>query len=97
MNNTSDLADLIFTGKTSDIPAPQIYRLALRWTLKYFDSRFDQLLIGLAMKDDVTDMENDVSTLLKQVEEQCNKIDLLNSQVAKQGEIIDVLEARVAM
>ena len=34
MNNTSDLADLIFTGKTSDIPAPQIYRLALRWTLQ---------------------------------------------------------------
>ena len=35
MNNTCDLADLIFTGKTSDIPAPQIYRVALRWTLKF--------------------------------------------------------------
>ena len=65
--------------------------------VKYLDSRFDQLLMRLATKDDVTDMKNDVSTLLKRVEEQCDKIDLLNSQVAKQGERIDVLEARVAM
>ena len=65
--------------------------------VKYLDSRFDQLLMRLATKDDVTDMKKDVSTLLKRVEEQCDKIDLLNSQVAEQGERIDVLEARVAM
>ena len=44
MNNTSDLADLIFTGKTSDIPAPQIYRLALRWTLFFSQNSLDDML-----------------------------------------------------
>ena len=43
MNNTSDLADLIFTGETSDIPAPQIYRLALRWTLSVFDKMLKKI------------------------------------------------------
>ena len=65
--------------------------------VKYLDSRFDQLLKRLATKEDQTDMENDVSTLLKRVEEQCDKIDVLNSRVAEQGEKIDFLEARVAM
>ena len=65
--------------------------------VKYLDSRFDQLLKRLAPKEDLIDMKNDVSMLLKRVEEQCDKIDVLNSRVAEQGEKVDVLEARVAM
>lgn len=65
--------------------------------IKYLDSRFEQLLMRIATKDDVIDLKNDVSTLINRVEDQCDKIDLLNSQVAEQGEKIDVLEARVAM
>ena len=65
--------------------------------VKYLDSRIDQLLMRLATKGDVTEMKNVVSTLLKRVEEQCDKIDLLNSQFAEQGEKIDILEVCIAM
>ncbi len=65
--------------------------------IKYLDSRLDQLLVRLATKDDMAEMKNDVSILLKRVEEQCDIIDLPNYQVKKQGEKIDVLEACVAM
>ena len=65
--------------------------------LKHLDSRFDQLLLRLATREDVTEIKNDVSMLIKRVEEYCDKIDQLNSYVAKQDEKIDVLEARVAM
>ena len=65
--------------------------------VEYLDSRFDQLLKRLATKEDLIDMKNDVLTLLKRVDEQCEKIDVLNSRAAEQGEKLDVLEARVAM
>ena len=58
--------------------------------VKYLDSRFDQLLLRLATKDDVNEVKNDVSSLLKRMEEQCEKI-------VKQDEKIDGLEACVAL
>ena len=65
--------------------------------LKHLGSCFDHLVLRLATREDVTEIKDDVSMLLRRVEEHCDKTDQLNSYVAKQDERIDVLEDRVAM